>query len=1251
MAERDELHAELSAVLRRADRRELSGSATKDKAQRLASLLTDDDAESRHLLGWLHWHRAQRRRGGQDDLQIAVGMFMLCLLDGYTIADLPEGVLPDLADRLASACLQFLRGALEESDPTLLGPAVDLARLAVQCTPPEHRELGARLLMLAACLDARFTHENEPADLDEAVDIYGTFADDMRSGHPGYGLLLVRLAGALRIRYGLSALRSDLEWRIRAGRDAAGALGQGEPEHDRALDDLADALVTRAGLTGDRTDLDEAVRAVRTAGQANPATLSRLAEALYARYESSADPDDLDESIELHRDLVRRTPEGPLRAMHLSMLGNTLGIRFHRSGSVDDLDEAVRCGRAAADLLLPGMPGRRVVLITLGFALRSRFERTGDPADLDESVHVSRAAVQGMPPDEPERAYLLNGLGGVLLRRYRTFGAVPDLHEALELAEEAVRAAPPGSGMHASCLDLLGSVLRSRFDRTGARADLDEAIRLGRQAVDVGSPEDPVEHAGHLSGLGNSLVSRFELTRGRIDLDEAIDIGRRAVRMVPAHSTRRVEYLNLLGAALLLRFRLGTGRSDLDEGIDVYRECVRTALADDPQYAVFLSNLGIALRYKGELTGDHADLEEAVQVCRAAVLATSAGDPGRTAGLNTLGTALRARFERTGTPADLDEAIQTTREAADAIPADDAQRVTSTINLGNLLAIRFRRGAAAADLDEAVRLLTEVSDMETAPPFERVRAAASGGLLVSETDPGRAAALLESAVLLLPEVAARGLGRQDQQRLIGALAGVASHAAALALADPERPEPERATRALRLLESGRGLLLAQILQTRTDLTELRERHPRLAERFAELVGVLEQPLPEPGGPTTTPGEVRRGEERRRAAADLRALLRDIRSAGFASFARPQTIAELISAGGPVVTLNVSPHRSHALILTAEGVEALLLPDLDPDSLHDRTSAFLRAVGDSTARSAGTRVAAQESIRETLGWLWDTVAGRVLDALGHTAPTDDPPRVWWAPGGLLARLPLHAAGHHTDPADPLHRRHTVMDRVVSSYTPTIGALAHARRRAATGQPGADRSLIVAMPVTPGNPPLPGVAEEAARLRRRLPRPALLTSPAGSEVVARLADCAIAHFACHGWSDPSDPSRSLLLLEDWQDAPLTVAALTPLNLTRARLAYLSACSTAQTGAESLLDESIHLASAFQLAGFPHVIGTLWPIPDRTAADVADTFYAHLTADAGTLDTSRSARALHDTLRALRDEYPLVPSLWSAHIHSGA
>jgi hypothetical protein len=72
---------------------------------------------------------------------------------------------------------------------------------------------------------------------------------------------------------------------------------------------------------------------------------------------------------------------------------------------------------------------------------------------------------------------------------------------------------------------------------------------------------------------------------------------------------------------------------------------------------------------------------------------------------------------------------------------------------------------------------------------------------------------------------------------------------------------------------------------------------------------------------------------------------------------------------------------------------------------------------------------------------------------------------------------------------------------------------------------------------------------------------------------------------------------------------------------------------------------------LAGFPHVIGTLWEINDQIAVEIADALYAALTGPDGILDPDRAARALHHAARAQRDQHPAAPYLWASHIHVGA
>jgi CHAT domain-containing protein len=140
----------------------------------------------------------------------------------------------------------------------------------------------------------------------------------------------------------------------------------------------------------------------------------------------------------------------------------------------------------------------------------------------------------------------------------------------------------------------------------------------------------------------------------------------------------------------------------------------------------------------------------------------------------------------------------------------------------------------------------------------------------------------------------------------------------------------------------------------------------------------------------------------------------------------------------------------------------------------------------------------------------------------------------------------------------------------------------------------------------------------------------------------------HFACHGYSDLDSPSNSHLLVQDHGNQPLTVLDITRLDLREAELAFLSACHTARTRA-TLPDEAIHISSAFQLAGYPHVIGTLWSINDSVAVRVADRFYDHLTID-NIRNVAKSAYALHHAVQELRAKTLDAPLFWAAYIHGG-
>lgn len=78
--------------------------------------------------------------------------------------------------------------------------------------------------------------------------------------------------------------------------------------------------------------------------------------------------------------------------------------------------------------------------------------------------------------------------------------------------------------------------------------------------------------------------------------------------------------------------------------------------------------------------------------------------------------------------------------------------------------------------------------------------------------------------------------------------------------------------------------------------------------------------------------------------------------------------------------------------------------------------------------------------------------------------------------------------------------------------------------------------------------------------------------------------------------------------------------------------------------LADEGAHLTGAFYLAGYQQVIGTLWPVYDKSARDIPLEFYTALSR------LSSGALALHHAIREVRAREPGKPTLWASHIHTG-
>ncbi|KAJ3455225.1 hypothetical protein MRS44_013825 [Fusarium solani] len=1018
----------------------------------------------------------------------------------------------------------------------------------------------------------------------------------------------------------------DLDETIRMAREIIDALALDDPDRAGWLNNLGLRLNDRYSRIGTMADLEEAIRVGREAINATPLDhpdrvvwLNNLGVHLSDRFSLTGAMADLEEAIRLTREAIDAIPlDHPDRAGRLNNLGLRLGDRYSRIGATADLEEAIRVTREAIDATPLDHSDRAGRLNNLGIFLSDRYSRSGAMADLEGAIRLTREAIDATPLDHPDRAWRLNNLGLRLNDRYSRIGTMADLEEAIRVGREAINAIPRDYPNRAAFLSNLGLRLGETYSRTGSMADLEEAIHLIREAIDA-TPLDYPDRAGRLNNLGSRLGERYSRIGTMADLEEAIHLIQEAIDATPLDHSDRAGRLNNLGSRLGDRYsRTGT-MADLEEAIRVGREAIKATPLDHPDRVVWLNNLGIHLSDRFSRTGATADLEKAIRLTREAIDATPLGRPNRAAFLSNLGNRLGDRYSRTGAIADLEEAIRLKREAIDATPLDHPDRAGQLNSLGSCLGGRYLEAGAMADLEEAKECFVTALRHSTSDVSTRVTA---GRLFLSSPailQDQQAYAIAKTTIDLIPLLTPRSLQHSDKTHLLSAAVGLSSDAAAIALHANRSPAA-----AIDLLETGRGVIAGALFE-QSDLAALEREHPDLARSFIDLRDQLDAPPPADSLATVerpTAAAETDGDRRRDAGPQLAALLEKIRSkSGFERFLLSASEADILEAArhGPIVVLNVSSYRCDTLLIEQSGIRLLELPHLSRDAINDHVRGL-------------------ETL-DTLGWLWDDIVCPILNALDFTRPPPDGqwPHVWWVPTGTLTRFPLHAAGHH------LRRTgETAVDRVVSSYASSVKAIIHSRRRPQQAPPAARESrnaVVVAMQNTPKQMPLKYASDEVdavVAVCESMGLPHDRPRPLKADVSSALEACRVFHFAGHGSTHPTEPLQSQLLLDDWDREPFTVRSLLETNLTSKPpfLAYLSACGTGQILDEGSVDESIHLANACQLAGFRHVVGTLWSVDDGLCVDMARMTYEFLR-DEGIRDDCVS-RGLHRAMRTVRDRW---------------
>ena len=350
-------------------------------------------------------------------------------------------------------------------------------------------------------------------------------------------------------------------------------------------------------------------------------------------------------------------------------------------------------------------------------------------------------------------------------------------------------------------------------------------------------------------------------------------------------------------------------------------------------------------------------------------------------------------------------------------------------------------------------------------------------------------------------------------------------------------------------------------------------------------------------------------------------IRRIRATGpdLAAFGGPPDLADLIAlvpehAAAIYLIPGLRAPAPHlpswpgaAIILRSDGRTAPIeLPHLTPDTTVEQASALLSS---------------SSALPTVCAWLWNAIIEPVLAESGDALVdvTD------WIliPTGLLALLPLHAAGSPTtgwvDDRATLRTVHSLLSLTpVTTDAATGPALVAISDATDLRFLPADRAAAHAL--------LPGAAESPNEVTPDTVLTALVEAPTAilsGHATHSLSEGGGLHL---GHTTPGTDQTDTTPTDRW----LTADDIDRLPIRRRDLAFLSACSSGQI-ATDLPDEAIGLPTSLLRAGFSSVIATIWPVADHTAF-VTLTRYLQLHAHHPSAPPAALLRATRTWLRTL-------------------
>jgi tetratricopeptide (TPR) repeat protein len=1077
-------------------------------------------------------------------------------------------------------------------------------------------------------------------------------------GDPQYEIYLWRLVEELRMKYDATGRVSDLDMVLESRKhliDLAPGVGF---KRQINLKLLGTEYGYRYGKTKSLLDFEEAVRHYKSAIELNPNDIllvPGISEDLSAifdkRYKESNEEEYLDVSITYGEMAVNSTPEGKIRKVwRLHDLGYKYYSKFSISHSLLDIEQAINYTRQALALAPETSHERRFRLFrSLGSCFEAKCLETHSVDDLLASIQYKECAFALGSHHRQGRQRLCKFIGGDFTTLYQMTMHLPYLETGIQKLNHFVNEVLVDNPMEIlECLAKLAYAYEVRHRRTGEKADLDTLIQQCRRTLDAIPCGDP-SRLNHLASLASRYQYWYFQTGALSTINFAIQLLDESISICPQGDAKRSQHHHSIAINYRHRYLRTNELDDLNRAIQYCTDGLCLTQEGHKDRPGLLRSLADFHLLRHERSESIVDFETAVQFYHQALDSTPIDDPLRGLRLRSLGAIYTEKYVISKSDADFDAATQYL-ETSLGNQFHDQRSVSSTLSaFYDCYMRKYQVTKALEDLNAAIHFWEQMFHHSSQYPYTNSVSEATGPayalwiryyrhmgeevdrqaainnfrlvldsdrasvrdkrlagelLLFAHAKDGEWTSAYQTArktVHLLSSLAHHALDNHDKQYFLAdEMSPLASDAAALAIM-----AGEDVYEAIELLELGRGVIMNALNARRLDLSSLREECPSLAQEFVtlrdQLYALHQSPL-------------ENIDQRHEISNKFEQSISNIRKLkGFEHFLRPHSKSDMhaFAQRGPVVIVNASSYRCDAFIIDQASMYTVPLPQLRLSGIKERITKL------------------QHLNSDLLEWLWDTIAIHVLNKLGFSQKPqdDDMPRIWWVLTGPLSKFPIHAAGYHKQ-----NSAQTVLDKVISSYGSSFAMLIY-------GGDQVDKPQETGKAVIVGTKDLFYVTEEIEKvtdicssMKLGIVRPL----PRRKDIQSAMDNCTIFHFAGHGRVNNLNPLKSHLVLEG---DSLTLDDVLESNLSSHPpfLAYLSACGTGQIGKDELVDEGLHLISAFHAGGFQNVIGTLWVVDDRICMDVATETYKWI---AQNQMRSRSvSEGLHRTVKNLRDRWILA------------